>query len=572
MFFFIPIAAGTGRVRLPVVGFIIALLCIGAFIPTWLLDSRQPDFAAYTEAKRYWREHPYLKLPDVFEEEDLDDAAAERALPSPEEQRAEQAELDRLVQRVLDSVGGTMRRWSLVPARGLKQPGWLTSMFLHYGWLHLLGNLLFLYIVAPLLEDAWGRLRFLAFYLAGGLIANVAQYALAPASLVAIGGASGAIAACMGAFTVRFATSRVRMAYFFWLIRPWFGTAMVPAWVCGAGWFGFELLDLARGGAHGVATGAHVGGFVLGAMVALGMKGLGYEKELLTAEEAQLDTAHKSDLMQQASIAFARADFELAREHLVELLKLVPGREDAELLLAEIDLKLGKGSARLEKALRKLMAGKDHGALVATLVRVDDALDPKALSTSFALQLAKRIATLNTPKLEALMGPLLEHAASAGGRFAVEAQALLSELKGPLVEVRAPVAFDGEVIGPTVNAVTFRSVTAQGLTLLSEVEERVVPFDRIFAVHAGVAAVDGRRVLFVDLVVRKAPALALRLTSDDRGVPALFPQGTPVPQAWRGFIDKVLKVSKARRLHGEQLATFESPEALTAAMAQALEG
>src|SRR5262249_22180793 len=150
-----------------------------------------------------------------------------------------QAELDRLFERVLAAAAGPMRRWALVPARGFAQPGWITGFFLHFGWMHLLGNLLFLYIVAPLLEDAWGRMRFLAFYVMGGLVANLAQFSLAPHSQIAIAGASGAIAACMGAFSIRFATQRVRMAYFIWLIRIWVGTALVPAWICGAAWFAF---------------------------------------------------------------------------------------------------------------------------------------------------------------------------------------------------------------------------------------------------------------------------------------------------------------------------------------------
>ena len=113
-------------------------------------------------------------------------------------------------------------------------------------------------------------------------------------------------------------------------------------------------------------------------------------------------------------------------------------------------------------------------------------------------------------------------------------------------------------------------MSAQGLTVVDGVEERTIPFGNIAAIHAGVALVDGRRVLFVDLVMRRQALLALRLSSDDPGVPALFPQGTGAPQAWRAFIDKLLMVSNARKLHGESLTQFESPEAVTGAWVQAL--
>ena len=71
--------------------------------------------------------------------------------------------------------GGLFRRLALVPARGLAQPGWFTSMFLHFGWLHFLGNMVFLLFVGRFLEDRWGRLFFAVFYVAGGVAAAVAH-------------------------------------------------------------------------------------------------------------------------------------------------------------------------------------------------------------------------------------------------------------------------------------------------------------------------------------------------------------------------------------------------------------
>jgi len=568
IFFFLPIAAGTGRVRLPVVGIAITLLCIFAFVSTWLLADNRPDLGAWKELQSYYAQHPYLELPEAAADLPFEVPDPDITPPSAEVRRSEQAELERLFERLIERSGGAMRRYSLVPARGFLQLGWLTSFFLHFGWLHLLGNLLFLYITAPLLEDAWGRLRFLVFYVLGGLVANATQFALQPHAVVSIAGASGAIAACMGAFAVRFARSKVRMMYFIWLIRIWAGTALVPAWVCGVAWFLRELWDLKDGGAAGVATGAHVGGFALGAGVALGMRALGFEKELLTAEEAELDTAHKSDLMESASIAAARGELEVAKENLVELLKVMPGREDAEALLGEVELRLGGGGARFERHLRKLMQRND-AELAGTVLRVWQHVDVSRFSSPFCLQLAKHLQGLKNPRLEPLFEPLLRQAGAAGGRLKTMADELLASLGTQTKREALSLELEPQDEAPAVTEVRFGAVSREGITLTSGETQRVVPFGEVLAVHVGVAPVGARRVLLVDLVVRKAPPQALRLTSDDPGVPALFP-GTPVPQAWRTFVTKLINTSKAQALppgEREGVATFDSPAAVTASWA-----
>jgi membrane associated rhomboid family serine protease len=156
--------------------------------------------------------------------------------------------------------------WALVPAQGVMQPGWLAYMFLHAGWGHLLGNFLFLYVSAPYIEDAWGAARFLALYLVGGIVAGLGQAVLDPSSTVPIIGASGAVAACMGALCVQFPRRRVRI--FYWFIR-FAGTFFLPVWLWGGLWFAKELLDFALFGAHGgVALGAHLAGFAFGALMA----------------------------------------------------------------------------------------------------------------------------------------------------------------------------------------------------------------------------------------------------------------------------------------------------------------
>jgi len=146
----------------------------------------------------------------------------------------------------------------------------VTSQFLHGSWLHLLGNMLYLWIFGNNVEDRFGRLGFLGFYLLGGALAGVSQVAIDPTSTVPTIGASGAIAATLGAYFVLFprarVTSLVFLGFFYQLID-------VPAIVVLGFWFVLQLIDgltalgvVQTGG--GVAFFAHIGGFVAGALMA----------------------------------------------------------------------------------------------------------------------------------------------------------------------------------------------------------------------------------------------------------------------------------------------------------------
>jgi rhomboid family protein len=149
---------------------------------------------------------------------------------------------------------------------------WITSMFMHGSWDHILGNMLFLAIFGKNVEDAFGHVRYLAFYVAGGFVATMTQTAVtllagtASAARVPNLGASGAIAAVLGAFIVLYPTARIRSLLLVFIVQ-------IPAWVYLGGWFVYQLLEgnagltssAANGG--GVAFFAHIGGFVFGALV-----------------------------------------------------------------------------------------------------------------------------------------------------------------------------------------------------------------------------------------------------------------------------------------------------------------
>ena len=159
--------------------------------------------------------------------------------------------------------------WGLVPRIALVQPDrFLTSIFLHGGWLHLGGNMLFLWIFGDNLEDEMGHLPFLAFYLAGGVAASVAQWAADPASLIPVVGASGAIAAVMGGYLLMFPRARVDVLFFLVILIR---IVPIPAGFVLTAWFGIQLVSgaVADTATGGVAYWAHAGGFLAGAALTL---------------------------------------------------------------------------------------------------------------------------------------------------------------------------------------------------------------------------------------------------------------------------------------------------------------
>ena len=178
------------------------------------------------------------------------------------------------------SLNAFVTEWGVVPAELLAAWGagqfvsqetatLVSSQFLHGGWLHLLGNLLYLWIFGNNIEDRLGRVLFVVFYLGGGVVAGLTQTAIDPDSTIPLIGASGAIAATLGAYFVLFPGARITtlvfLGFFYQLIE-------VPAIIVLGFWFLLQLLDgigsLGMEAGAGVAFFAHIGGFVGGALVA----------------------------------------------------------------------------------------------------------------------------------------------------------------------------------------------------------------------------------------------------------------------------------------------------------------
>ncbi len=194
-----------------------------------------------------------------------------------------------------DEVEGFIAAYGLVPwemTRGIAADGfspmrhavpWLSSMFIHGGWMHIVGNLWFLHIFGDNVEDRLGRGRFLVLYLSGGLVAALAQVITSPASTLPMVGASGAISAVVGAYLLLYPRARVLTLIPIFIL---FYFAQLPAFVFIGVWFLIQLFygyaalseTTAQGG---VAWWAHIGGFAAGLVLSLALRSGTHEPDVI---------------------------------------------------------------------------------------------------------------------------------------------------------------------------------------------------------------------------------------------------------------------------------------------------
>ena len=171
---------------------------------------------------------------------------------------------------LIELAGGDafITRWSLVPADIVAGHNWITvlsSMFMHAGWEHIIGNMLFLWVFGPEIEDVMGPVRYTVFYLLGGLAATVAKVVIAPNSTIPNLGASGAIAGVMGVFLVTYPRDQIKTVLFL----GWFASVrFIPALFLVGFWFLTQLFNevgaISQIDTGGVAYMAHIGGFLFG--------------------------------------------------------------------------------------------------------------------------------------------------------------------------------------------------------------------------------------------------------------------------------------------------------------------
>lgn len=183
-------------------------------------------------------------------------------------------DLDAIVDRMIDDVydyadGNPTFRLGYRPKQGLSSR-LLTYAFAHGGWLHLIGNMIFLWLAGAALEDRWGRARFVAFYAAGAVVSALGYVALGANPQIILIGASGAVAALMGAFLILFAKTEIHLWYFFLLRWGRFDVrayVALPLWLLGQ--FFSAHGNTVGEESGGVAYTAHIIGFLFGAIVAI---------------------------------------------------------------------------------------------------------------------------------------------------------------------------------------------------------------------------------------------------------------------------------------------------------------
>src|SRR5215470_2517580 len=195
---------------------------------------------------------------------------------APRSPLADQEEMNSLVQQLEESQAHSIRhRYAFYPAHPTAI-SYVTASFLHAGFLHIIGNMWFLWLAGFILEDTWGRIIYPIFYVLAGAAAMQVHAWTNPGSYVATIGASGAVAGLMGAFLSRFPTMKIEMIWIFGFFRSYrFKAAaywLLPAWLL------MEILyGSLFGAASGVAHWAHVGGFAFGAAVGYGIRLSGLE-------------------------------------------------------------------------------------------------------------------------------------------------------------------------------------------------------------------------------------------------------------------------------------------------------
>lgn len=219
-----------------------------------------------------------------------------------------------------------------------------THMFVHANMFHLIFNMLFLWLVGCNIEDTWSWKVFLGLYLLSGVVACLLHAAVYSGSLTPLVGASGAIAGIMGAFMIRHYKTKIRFAYFFWLIfvPPIFGSFAVYAGIALPIWFVMQIVSAQWSVETGTAYYAHIGGFIFGAAVGIGMKYLGIEKKYVAPMvEDSFEKLKMSAKMKDVCKKMDVNDTINAMPMLLAILDEEPGNFDAPLILARIYFEKG---------------------------------------------------------------------------------------------------------------------------------------------------------------------------------------------------------------------------------------
>jgi membrane associated rhomboid family serine protease len=615
--------------RLPWVTFTLMGLCVLLFVGTNLTggaeDAQVEAYDRLYEVFEYLAEHPYLELSPRLDELLRDKLADEEydlmvsqlaamkeftqeAAPSERQIRSEQKRLDELVEQVLDSLGkvrdSPLFRWGLVPAQ-MRVETLLSYQFLHGGWMHLIGNLLFLFLAGPFIEDVWGRPLFGGFYLFAGVISGLMYAVHYPDMDGPLIGASGAVAGLMGAFLVRYWNTKIK--FFYWFFIFFRGTFLAPAWLMLPLWFARELFfaqawDVISpsAGGGGIAHWAHVWGFVFGLAVAGGLKYYRVEERYIHQAIESKITLVDNTAVEQALEASSQGRVDEGFARLRKELKEHPTNLDAAMALWNLSLPRGEAASAAPHMVRMIRHSlrTDEPSLVlnhwhelldaAPDITVDaplaagvgEVLHEHGRSEDLAttLDLATRHLTPETApgvlsRLARLAGAVHSRSAMVFIEAALAHPDTSPQVRGELeslAEVQLPSipAADESAPGPDMGDATEASIPeplphtlqvmevvpiamADGaLTIEADGRDRRMALDQVQAVGvAGIQRGQQRPYLVVDLLLdppwsERTRLRVLRLTSTAFD-PRKIVGGPDALQAFRHLLDKVLNLSEA---------------------------
>ena len=370
--------------RWPIITFALIALNIIVFLGThWQMEAQSPDraevrmhiillaamhpelktsedvqlFIADVQKKiteKYWKQiaDPNRKAEDGWD-------SRIRRVTEPEEL---QAEMDSLAGRFAElEKNSILDNYGFVPAHA-RPIAYLTSMFLHTGWLHLIGNMWFLWLAGFVLEDRWGRVIYPVFYLAAGIAASIIHAWFNPGSIVPALGASGAVAALTGGFLVRFPKLKIQMLWFMLIFRIRFKApayCLLPLWLFMEIFYGSLF-----GQATGVAHWAHVGGFVAGALAALVIQRTGLEHKANAVIEDKIGWTADPAVVQGAAL-MEQGKFDDAISILQKHVATKPDAVDAHSILRQLHWRKNDIPAHLATTARLCqlhLKSQDHEA------------------------------------------------------------------------------------------------------------------------------------------------------------------------------------------------------------------
>jgi membrane associated rhomboid family serine protease len=317
---------------------------------TLLIVASHPD-VHLTPAQQKIVDRIRTQAPDALDEIKTNsrEAAHEMGVEAPDGLNDEEAqdEATRLGQKIDDlDRHSIMGQYAYTPGKS-NFISLFTANFLHGGWLHLIGNMWFLWLAGTVLEDAWGRVMYSIFYIVAGAVALLAQGAAMHGAPGGVLGASGAIAGLMGAFLVRFPMTKIKFFFFIFIMRIRF---KAPAYAMLPLWLGEQLL-WAFGPGGGIAYWAHIGGFAFGGVVALALRFSGANEKLDKAVEEKVSWS-ADPRIEQAHEAIRQNDLDGGIGLLKNLIAEKPETVDAHDLLQQCYLrKQDVESARAEAAI-----------------------------------------------------------------------------------------------------------------------------------------------------------------------------------------------------------------------------